>query len=320
MTLKNKCGKIVFSLVLLVVFAITLTGQAETREEWELKYDPFKKPIIELLDGIIKNRKPIKYEKKQIDLGQLDMKARELYTRAEKGIDKDQYTVAKNFCNGINGFPRNLQHAVYWYYRSAEQGNYMARSSLAEKLVSGEGMEKNIPEAMYWYAQSALNDFTCDKIALGDLYYLGNDCEQNYENAVLFYVSCLGSRSISIDNLAKINLRMGVCFMEGKGCNLRRDEAIRHFMEVITEKSNRDITCFGEYKALAMYCLGRCYYEGIDCVRNTILARQYLRKAKKIIPDMNCFYARRMLKDGTWEKELLKKMLPYADKILKEDF
>lgn len=302
------------------MFAITLTGHAETWEEREARLDPFREQVIELVDGIVKNRKPIKYEKKKIDLGQLDMKARELYTRAEEGSDKDQHIVARNFCFGLNGFPRDLQETVYWYHRIAEHGDDMVQFFLAENLVFGEGVEKNIPEAMYWYGQSVLKNSVYSKIALGDLYYLGNGCEQSYENAVLLYVSCLCRDIKDIDNIAKVNLRMGVCYMNGEGFNQHGNEAIKHFVKVIDEKPNRDITCSDEYKALAMYCLGRCYYEGIDCVKNTILARRYFRKAKKIIPDMNCFYAKRMMKDGTWEKELLKKMLPYADNILKDEF
>ena len=53
------------------------------------------------------------------------------------------------------GVKLNYKEAVYWYRRSAEQGNSYAQNNLGNMYYNGCGVTQDYKKAVYWYRKSA---------------------------------------------------------------------------------------------------------------------------------------------------------------------
>ena len=76
------------------------------------------------------------------------------------------------YCTG-EGLDRNLEEAVKWYRRSAEQGNRYAQYNLAVMLLKGQGTTSDVDEAFHWCRTSAEQGLAEAQLQLGDLYRSG---------------------------------------------------------------------------------------------------------------------------------------------------
>ena len=48
-----------------------------------------------------------------------------------------------------------MDKAIYWYKKSAEQGQKEAQNNLANIYKNGNGIDKDMDKAIYWYKKSA---------------------------------------------------------------------------------------------------------------------------------------------------------------------
>jgi uncharacterized protein len=71
------------------------------------------------------------------------------------------------------GVPKDLETAVAWYRRAAQQGERVAQYNLAVMLFKGDGTEPDPDEALEWYRKAAEQGLPEAQIALGDLYASG---------------------------------------------------------------------------------------------------------------------------------------------------
>src|ERR1043165_4780915 len=76
-----------------------------------------------------------------------------------------QFNLANSYYNG-EGTEKNLEKAVYWYQKAAENGNNNAMNSLARCYYNGEGTEKNLGRALHWCQKAAENG---NKVAMNNL-------------------------------------------------------------------------------------------------------------------------------------------------------
>ncbi len=53
----------------------------------------------------------------------------------------------------------NLEKALYWYQKAAENGNIKSQFDLAVLHQKGKKVEKNLKKALYWYQKIVANDF-----------------------------------------------------------------------------------------------------------------------------------------------------------------
>src|SRR5438874_868279 len=79
-----------------------------------------------------------------------------------------QFQLATMYCTAA-GVPKDLDAAVAWYRRAAEQGERIAQYNLAVMLVRGDGVEPDPEEALNWYRKAAEQGVPEAQIALGDL-------------------------------------------------------------------------------------------------------------------------------------------------------
>lgn len=79
----------------------------------------------------------------------------DLTARAEKGEAPAQLELAGLLAKG-EGTPRNMDEAVKWYAKAAEQGSGEAQMKLGSLYIGGKsGVRKNSAEAAKWFTLSA---------------------------------------------------------------------------------------------------------------------------------------------------------------------
>lgn len=94
---------------------------------------------------------------------------------------------AQNSLGGIyqagDGVSQDSKEAVKWFAKAAEQNHPYAQNSLAIRYLSGQGVKKDIVKALYWYEESASNGNIYAFRNLGQIYSTGERVEKNYVEA-----------------------------------------------------------------------------------------------------------------------------------------
>jgi TPR repeat protein len=88
--------------------------------------------------------------------------------------------------------PKDLDAAVAWYRRAAEQGERIAQYNLAVMLVRGDGVEPDPEEALNWYRKAAEQGVPEAQIALGDVYATGRGVAVDHDEARRWFDKAAG--------------------------------------------------------------------------------------------------------------------------------
>ena len=86
-----------------------------------------------------------------------------------------------------------MRKAVYWYEKSANQGNAKAQRKLGGMYFFGYGVSRDFEKAAYWYEKSANQGNIGAQYDLGMMYVGGHGVSRDYVEA---YKWLLLSRSI----------------------------------------------------------------------------------------------------------------------------
>ena len=105
---------------------------------------------------------------------------------AEQGYSQAQHSLAACYHNGT-GVNQDLQKAVYWYTKAAEQGNSYAQTNLGVCYDSGTGVSKDLQKAVYWFTKAAEQGIDKAQFNLGLAYRHGEGVKQDFEKAVYWY-------------------------------------------------------------------------------------------------------------------------------------
>jgi uncharacterized protein len=90
------------------------------------------------------------------------------------------------YCTGTS-VVRNLEEAVKWYRRSAEQGDRYAQYNLAVMLLKVRGTPPEEEEAFRWCRAAAEQGLPEAPLQLGDQYRAGNGVEEDQALARTWY-------------------------------------------------------------------------------------------------------------------------------------
>ncbi len=120
-----------------------------------------------------------------------DYSLRDLVTTAEYGEGERQSNaqneLAIRYKNG-QGTPVNYQRAIYWYTRSANNGNKYAQYNLAICYLNGLGTNKDTLTAMTLLQRASNQHLPAASLELGDLYFYGTrGLASNYQKAIALY-------------------------------------------------------------------------------------------------------------------------------------
>jgi TPR repeat protein len=109
-----------------------------------------------------------------------------LYRKLADGGDAGSQVMVGVLYSAGWGTTRNMNEAVAWYIKAAEQGNKSALSNLANAYKYGwEGGAPNYPEAIHWYEKCVANSGCF--VEFGEMYEHGIGMTVDYGEAVRLY-------------------------------------------------------------------------------------------------------------------------------------
>ena len=114
----------------------------------------------------------------------------------------------------------NYELAVFWYTRSAEQGNARAQFKLGLMYANGKGVEQDDTQAVYWYEKSAKQSNADAQCNLGWMYRNGKGVEQDDEQAVFWY------EKAAEQGEAYAQRNLGWMYLNGKGVEQDDEQAV----------------------------------------------------------------------------------------------
>ncbi|MCX7113121.1 MAG: hypothetical protein NTX45_23995 [Proteobacteria bacterium] len=107
------------------------------------------------------------------------------YTRsAKQGNARAQNNLGSMYRNG-RGVEQDDEMAIYWYEKAAKQGDGSAQCNLGSIYESGFWWDNN--KAVYWYEQAAEQGHSDAQYLLGSMYFDGRGVEQDNTQAFYWY-------------------------------------------------------------------------------------------------------------------------------------
>ena len=100
---------------------------------------------------------------------------------------------------------------VYWFTRSAEEGNNFAKTNLGVMYMDGLGVPQDFERADYWLRIAAEQGMPMAYFHLGLMYQFGRGKEQDFELALYWY------RKAVEHDVAYAQVNLGMMYDEGLG-------------------------------------------------------------------------------------------------------
>ena len=117
---------------------------------------------------------------------QLEEAVKWLRKAADQGLAEAQTNLAFAHRSG-EGVVKSHAEAVKWYRKAAEQGHAAALNSLGNAYLTGQGVVKNDEEAVKWYRKAAEQGHAAALKNLGRAFDNGKGVEKNSEEAAKWY-------------------------------------------------------------------------------------------------------------------------------------
>ena len=137
---------------------------------------------------------------------------------AEQGDAPAQSELGILYYYGV-GMQQDYEQAAYWNHKAAEQGDAVAQCNLGHMYEYGEGLDKDYEQAAYWYHNAAEQGEVIAQFNLGRMYYFGNGVAKNYTEAVNWF----NNAAEQGERMSQYNL--GVMYEHGNGVTKNINEA-----------------------------------------------------------------------------------------------
>ena len=195
---------------------------------------------------------------------------------------------------GVLGIEKDLEEAVKWYRKAAEQGYAPAQDDLGDCYYFGDGVDVDYVEAAKWYRRAAEQGDQFAQNSLGDCYYYGYGVDVDNVKAVKWY-----KKSAEQGNTAA-KTDLGWCYYCGYGVAENVQKAEELLLDAANEGSNLAMLRLGHiysndgnapraidwYKKAAEHgrsyanvCIGEIYRNGNGVKQNYAKAYDYFKKA-----------------------------------------
>ena len=163
------------------------------------------------------------------------------------------------------GVEQDLKQAFHWYRKSADQGNAKGQNNLGACYQFAKGVDKDLKQAVYWYRKSADQGNAKGQNELGFCYQKRIGLDEDLKQAVYWY------RKSSAQGHAPGQNNLGYCFQHGIGVTQDLKQAV-HWFQKAADQSN----------AVGQCNVGYCYYNGQGVAKDLEQgAKWYLESAKQ---------------------------------------
>ena len=161
-----------------------------------------------------------------------------------------------------DGVAKDMNQAIYWYRKGAENGNMYGQANLGWCYENGKGVERNPAQAFYWYKKSADQGLARGENGLGLCYENGTGVAKDMNQAVYWY------RKAAEHGYMHAQANLGWCYENGKGVERNPAQAFYWY-----KKSADQGLARGENG------LGLCYENGTGVAKDMNQAVYWYRKA-----------------------------------------
>lgn len=165
---------------------------------------------------------------------------KETLPKAEAGDVKAQFEIARMFETG-DGTKVDMQKAVNWYMKAADQGYGDAQYQIAWMYANGIGLRQDYAAAAKWYRlASTFHNHTDAQFRLGELYFNGRGVEHDYGKAIQYYTQAASKGHAAAQYL------LGSMYQEGWG--VKRDLIIAYmWMKMSAAKVDEALAIHKKY-------------------------------------------------------------------------
>jgi TPR repeat protein len=187
-----------------------------------------------------------------------------LLKEAGAGNAEAMYYLARNFGEGENGAPKNLELEAAWYRKAAEAGNVKAMTMWSAILADGDvkGVPQDLAASHIWARKAAETGHVLSMTTLAERYHKGALIPKNDVEALRWY-----RRAAEQGDMLGI-LSVAVFYYNGWGVTKSNEEAVAWW---------RKAADVGNLQA--MYELGGCYADGAGMAASEEQAIYWWRKA-----------------------------------------
>ncbi|MDR1311560.1 MAG: SEL1-like repeat protein [Burkholderiaceae bacterium] len=195
-------------------------------------------------------------------------KEREAFTVMEKAADAGdaemQYLVGQTYYWGDGPVARQIDTALRWMRKAAEQGHIEAQFNLSVALTNGEGIAPDQQEALVWLKKSAEQGLPAAQYNLAEYYFQGLGVTQDYQEARNWYLKAAEQGE------SRAQCMMGMLYRDGLGIVQDMQTAARWFEKAAAAGDS-----------YAQYYLGQLYADGQGVRQNEGSALGWIREAAR---------------------------------------
>lgn len=167
--------------------------------------------------------------------------ADQTYQKASAGDSEAQYTcgsVAWAMKDDIAGQKESLiNQAVYWYAKSAEQGNTKAQVNLGFMYLNGIGVEKDASKAVKLLSAASEKNDAKAQYFLGLAYLHGDGIEKNENKSFALFKKSAEQGQVDAQT------ELGFAYSLGQGVEVNMAEALKWFKKASTKGSKISRKC-----------------------------------------------------------------------------
>lgn len=135
---------------------------------------------------------------------------------------KEQCNLARRYQDG-DGVPIDIEKAVYWYRKAAEQGYADAQNGLGICYRNGDGVEYNSELGVYWYRKAANQGHADAQYNLGECYLYGLGVKKDEQQAVYWF------RKAAAQGHLGVLYNLGECYLYGLGVEKDEQQALNFY-------------------------------------------------------------------------------------------
>lgn len=173
-----------------------------------------------------------------------------------------QFFYGKAYFEGVD-VPRDLDRAVYWLRKAADQGMEEAQIFMATIYMLGEGVTQSYYQAFSWFLRAATEHHNAyAQYQIGEMYARGHGARQNYISAARWF------RRAAYQNFARAQGALGFLLANGYGVRQNDTEAVDWYLKAASQ---------GDMESL--FNLGVHYEQGRGVRRNLNTAKMFYGRA-----------------------------------------
>ena len=128
-----------------------------------------------------------------------------------------------------DGVAKDINQAVYWYRKSAENGNMYGQANLGYWYYQGQGVAKDDKQAFYWNKKAADQGLARAQTWIGYFYEKGIGIEKNYTEMFNWYIKAAAQG----DGNGLRNV--GICYDNGQGISKDPGKALYYYREALVK-------------------------------------------------------------------------------------